>query len=258
MKKRGEQDHGAFLKLRPGMSEPKKMRNKYIYCWLAVMILILPLCLSGCSNTAGPDTVEEDAENVSAEYAQKVSVTMTENYSYVLPDGFFEAEEDFDDDLSNAVFYSTKDRNRQIRSWVIEDGFVFPDDVEAMCTENNLDAGYGSLYDTAIAKVKDSIVEDGTTVYRTLYIWPDGPNKVCFIDLASFDKDYSDFETEIRESIHNSNPEEGFGSNGYYGEGIRPPSDEEIDKAMAQEVQEAVKEAERGKEETDWHVFPYF
>lgn len=194
----------------------------------------------------------------SSEATENKIIKLTDNYSYKLPDGFDEADEIFDETVSETNCFATPDMTRQIRSWVYDGDFLFPEDVDAMNDGDDVQIGYGGLYDTAIARVTDKIEEDRKTIYRTLFIWPDGADRMCFIDLASYNEDYGDFEREIRESIRNSNAPSGTGTYGFYGEYSGVPSDEEIDNAMLQDAQDAYEDYMHDLEEPDYHVYPYF
>lgn len=236
--------------------------NKVIFVCVIVLVTFAGVfCVTGCSSADNTTSVSEriTEEKTESPKAQEGKIIkLTDNYSYKVPVGFIEAEEIFDDTVSETNCFATPDMAKQIRSWVYDGDFLFPDDVEAMNENGNVQIGYASLYDTAIAKVTDTIEEDGTIIYRTLYIWPDGADHLCFIDLASFDQDYSDFEQEIRESIRNSNAATGTGVYGFYGDYTGTPTDEEIENAMTQDIQEAIEEDRRKQEESHWHVFPYF
>ena len=238
----------------------KKLIQLLIICFISIP---LPFCCAGCghasstdADTKATDTTEKLQEDDLV--GKSTSIKLTDNYYYSLPEGLGEAKEDFDDSVEETHFFSTPDKSRQIRSWVYSGEYVFPNDVEAMKDGEDVEIVYGGLYDTAIARVTDRIEEDGQTIYRTLYVWPDGPNCTCFIDIASFDVDYSDFENEIRGSIRNSNPAEGTGPYGFYNENAGTPSPEEINEAMGKEVEEAFEDYMFEQEYDDYHVFPYF
>ena len=212
---------------------------------LTTLAIIFTFALiTGCSGTSNQDqATEQDNQAKTTESAyQQTTVKLTDHYSYTLPEGFEEANEDFDETASEAKCFANGDGSRQIRSWVYEGHFEFPYEAEAMADGDDIQIGYGGIYDTAIARITDSKVENGTRIYRTLFVWPDGADRTCFVDLASTEEDYLDFESRIRGSIRNSDPPEGTGTYGFEEQTPGAPTDEDIDRAMLREAQDAYEE----------------
>ena len=246
-----------------GCGDMKRRNTSRICIDIAIMVLIIgALFMTGCVENKSASSMNEETMNTTENTSEPVEsskIKLTDNYSYKLPEGFVEAEEIFDDTVSETNCFATPDMTKQIRRWVYDGDFLFPDDVEAMNKDGNVQIGYGGLYDTAIARVTDKTEKNGKTIYRTLFVWPDGADHMCFIDLASFNEDYNDFEREIRESIRNRNAPSGTGTYGFHGEYPGVPSEEEIDNAMLQDAQEAYQEYLYELENPgDYHVYPFF
>ena len=219
-----------------------------VICVVAICSLIL---FAGCTdatdttNTTGAteptETTVSTETATSEEVARDRTVKLTGNYSYKIPGDFVKTEGTFEANALKAKCFTDSEETIQIKSWIIDGDFLFPDDVEALEGDDDTEIGYGDLYNTAIAKITDSTTdENGASVYRTRYVWPDGPEHTCFIEITSQDEDYSDLVKQIRGSIRNANADADCGPYGFIEDGT--PTEEEIDKALLEDAQDAYEE----------------
>ena len=216
-----------------------------VICVVAICCLTL---FAGCTDAtdttntivATDPTVPKETAT-SEEVVESRTVKLTGNYSYQIPGDYVKAEGTFEENALKAKCFTDSEETIQIKSWIIDGDFLFPDDVEALADDDDTEIGYGSLYNTAIAKVTDSATdENGASVYRTRYVWPDGPEHTCFIEITSQEKDYGDLVKQIRGSIRNANADADCGPYGFIDDGT--PTAEEIDKALLEDAQDAYEE----------------
>ena len=236
----------------------KLKKTRIVAFVLACGLLLLPGCAGDRAEPEETSTAKAtETEQTTTVADSRQEIQLSENYSYKLPAGFTETEGEFADFVKSGKCFLSDDENLQIRSWIVDDGFRFPDEVEAMAEEEGWELGYGGLYDTAIAKATGSIEQGDETFYLTLFVWPDGPDTGCFVEISSPNEVDSDLINEIRASIHCSNAPSDTDTYGFHGEWTDVPSQEEIDHAMLQEAQEAYEDQMEDVYESE-HLPPFY
>ena len=198
-----------------------------------------------------PEPAVEETENADDTTVERsalkdgIKVQLTDDYYFYVPEDYEEVEmEDFGDEFSHQRRFIGDGGAHQIRCLVYtEENVPFPDIVEWLYEDNDAQIGYGDLFETAVAKVRDTVIDNsGRTVYRTAYLWPDGSDDICFIEVASYEEEYKDLADHIFGSIVNPDSDiyARYGIPSHYTPDLQM-SDEELQEMLEQDQMEAMK-----------------
>lgn len=222
---------------------------------LACGLLLLPGCAgdSGQSGETSGAKATETEQTTAADLRQEIQ--LSENYSYKLPEDA-EEETDFEESLgfSNERQFMLNEGNVVVRSFVIRDEEnAFPGLVEYLYEDcENAKIGYKDFFDTAIAVADDELQdENGDVVYRRAYFWPDGGDVLCSLSFTSYSKEEVAAAGEhVLGTVTYANADS-MDEFGQYDWEIPPnaedaltPSQEEIDQAIMQDIQQSMMEAQ--------------
>lgn len=240
---------------------PKHLNTFNIKRGIIVFALVCCLLLiPGCSNdNAWEEPTEETeatekaaADSIADETEQWKEIKLTDNYAYRLPE-YSEEITDFEptDGFVDEKRFLLNNGDIEVRSFVIVDEMdIFPGLVEEIYEGvENANIGYRSFFDTAAAAADDVVYDtDGEKIYRRAYFWPDGGNVLCSLSVISYSADDAKAAGEdLLKAVRYA----GVDGAGYQVGDVPPnanelltPSQEEINQAMMQDIQESMQEYE--------------
>jgi len=219
-------------------------------------LLLLPGCAgdSAQSEETSVATATETEQPTTTADSRQV-IQLSENYSYKLPEDA-EEETDFEESqgFSDERHFMLNGGDIAVRSFVIRDEEnAFPGLVEYLYEDcENAKIGYKDFFDTAIAVADDELQdENGDVVYRRAYFWPDGGDVLCSLSFTSYSKEEVAAAGEhVLGTVTYANADS-MDEFGQYDWEIPPnaedaltPSQEEIDQAIMQDIQQSMMEAQ--------------